>query len=572
MGVPGFFMWLWKNYKTRNFVFQKDNIKDNMLNDIINTIDYLLIDTNCLIHPMCFKVLAENSEIKNNDNLEELMIKKVLEYITYLIDYIKPKKGVFIAIDGVAPIAKIKQQRSRRFKSVHDRELWDKIKQKHKKPINHFWNNSAITPGTYFMFKLHNNILEWSAKQKLQIIYSSCNTPSEGEHKLLQFIRNNQKQNKTFSYVLYGLDADLIFLALSTQCDMVYLLREANQMDSSEKSESLNFVSIKIMKECIIETIYESYKKLNESDIELISNNVINDFIFLCYLLGNDFLPHLPSLNINKNGIEILVEMYVKTLFETQSYLLKINKHIKVNNIFLVKLLKMLSNKEEEILKLHFGKNKRKLYCSSSERYDIEIFKIENLQFEIIDNVMLGTDNHTEWRKRYYKHYFGCMTEESIDAFCEDFVNNYLIGLKWVTMYYFDKCPSWDWYFPYDHPPFLLDIVKYIEKININKIGFSEGQPLEPFEQLLCVLPQQSAYLIPQSLKKLMTNGMEEIAHLYPTDFNQDMLNKSKYWMAIPLLPPLEIDLVKKVYNSNKHLLTKDEQFRNRICDDIIFN
>ena len=74
MGVPGFFMWLWKNYKKTNFVFQKDNTMD--------MIDYLLIDTNCLIHPMCFKILAENSEIKNNDRLETLMITKVLDYIT----------------------------------------------------------------------------------------------------------------------------------------------------------------------------------------------------------------------------------------------------------------------------------------------------------------------------------------------------------------------------------------------------------------------------------------------------------------------------------------------------------
>ena len=47
------------------------------------------------------------------------------------------------------------------------------------------------------MEKLHNKIISWSKEQKLQVIYSSCNTPSEGEHKLLQFIRTNQKENNT---------------------------------------------------------------------------------------------------------------------------------------------------------------------------------------------------------------------------------------------------------------------------------------------------------------------------------------------------------------------------------------
>ena len=176
MGVPGFFLWLWKNYKKSSFVFTKGKLeKEKKDDDIKNTleelesIDYFLIDTNCLIHPMCFKILAENND-NSQDILEGKMINKVIEYIEELIDYVKPKKGVYIAIDGVAPVAKIKQQRSRRFKSVHDKELWDKIKNKHSKPLSNNWNNSAITPGTQFMEKLHNKIMSWSKEQKLQII------------------------------------------------------------------------------------------------------------------------------------------------------------------------------------------------------------------------------------------------------------------------------------------------------------------------------------------------------------------------------------------------------------------
>jgi 5'-3' exonuclease len=607
MGVPGFFLWLWKNYKTTNFVFQKEKIiieditkytkidekklerlkykneENQLLLYDLDNIDYLLIDTNCLIHPMCFKILAENQDIKNQDKLEGRMIEQVLNYITYLVDYVKPKKGVFIAIDGVAPVAKIKQQRSRRFKSVHDRELFDKIKAKHGKPISNFWNNSAITPGTIFMEKLHHAIIKWSEESKLQVIYSSCNTPSEGEHKLLQFIRNNQKENKNFSYVLYGLDADLIFLALSTNNDNIYLLREANQMNKNEPAEKLNYVSIKIMKECIVETMTKEYKdtlfgnlKTNLPEVKLNNNNLINDFIFLCYLLGNDFLPHLPSLDIHKDGIEYLITSYIEVFTDMQSdkqiYLLDIKEKIKINTEFLQKIVEKLVEKEEGVLREHFATGRRRMNNNSGDEYEKEMFKIENLQFKIIDPIQLGSDNPIEWRKRYYKHYFGCETEESIENFCKLFVRNYLIGIKWVTMYYFDKCPSWDWYFPYEHPPFLSDILKYMGEVKMNKITFSEGKPLKPFLQLLCVLPQQSNYLVPNCLKKIMTNGNSSLAHLYPIDFEQDFLNKSKYWMAIPSLPPLEIDFVKYIYNKYQNELSKEDQFRNRLCDNFIFN
>ena len=109
MGVPGFFLWLWKNYKQSHFVFQKEKLlvkdiklmKNNNEKQInnkeqidrinknneeikqiineINEIDYFLIDTNCLIHPMCFKTLADNPDITNTDKLEEKMINTVVE-------------------------------------------------------------------------------------------------------------------------------------------------------------------------------------------------------------------------------------------------------------------------------------------------------------------------------------------------------------------------------------------------------------------------------------------------------------------------------------------------------------
>ena len=77
MGVPGVFLWLWKQYKKSNFVFNKNKLDDEMLSSQVKNIDYLLIDANCLIHPTCFKVLAENPDFKENDAKQD--------YFAYLL-------------------------------------------------------------------------------------------------------------------------------------------------------------------------------------------------------------------------------------------------------------------------------------------------------------------------------------------------------------------------------------------------------------------------------------------------------------------------------------------------------
>ena len=572
MGVPGFFKWLWNKYKKTNFVFEKSDKLDKNLKEKIDTIDYLLIDANCLIHPTCFKVLAENSDFKNQDNLENKMINASIKYIEKIIDYVDPKVGVYIAIDGVAPAAKIKQQRTRRFKSVHDREMWDNIKKKHNKPIDKFWNNSAITPGTEFMEKLHFQIITWARNKKInsniQIIYSSYKSPSEGEHKLLQFIRTNKEQYK---YVMYGLDADLIFLCLSTNSENMFLLRESNQMDKNKNKDTFNYISIDIMKELIVNTILLKETEPNKNLID--SNNIISDFIFLCYLLGNDFLPHIPALNIYTNGLDIILDKYIKLLSINNYKSFIINTNVTINTKLFIKLISMLSSEESDILKNEYN-TKRKFYkCKSTDPYDIEVHRIENLQFKINDPIMLGSDKSSEWKKRYYKYYFN-INNDDIEEFSYKMVEDYMNGLLWVTKYYFDKCPSWTWYYSYDYPPFLEDMLLFLEKnktFNFNDIKFEYGSPLKPFNQLMLVLPPQSSYLIPKQLYDVMYSKKSLISYMYPINIKQDFIGKHNHWMGIPQLPKIDLKLVKDVYNSYEKQIPSDIMNRNKKLDILKF-
>jgi 5'-3' exonuclease len=546
MGVPKFFAWLMRNYKQKKFIFSV----------IEHEIDWFLIDTNCLIHPICFKILAEESEKTtiNHKSLENKMINAVIEYIDKIIKYVDPKKGVYIAIDGPVCAAKMKQQRQRRFRSYHDKEVFDKIKNKYNVPQTYFWSNSAISPGTKFMHKLHLKLIDWCNKQTIKIIYSSANTPGEGEHKLLDFIKKNKKP---YSYVTYGLDADLVFLMLVTKLDNVYLLREAQHFDGS-KDETLNYVSIKIMRDCIQNTF--------ESEIQNISLNkerIVNDFIFLCYFLGNDFLPHLHALDIKQKGIETLIRTYMETyLLSDEKYLLS-KDSLTINQPFLEIFIDKLALNEDAMLTKNYNK-KRHYHYINNDGYKKELEKIENVLFKVTDNIGIGVNSN--YRFNYYNYYFG-VTIDELEDFVKTLVQNYLIGIRWTTYYYFQEIPDWNWFYPYDYPPFLSDINKYM--INMNDIKFTKGKPITPLEQLLIILPQQSSFLLPKSLAKLTTNPKSSLAHLYPLDFNIDFLYKHKYFEGIPWLPNMENKLVNHMFNKYKNELTEEEKVRNRL--DSIF-
>jgi 5'-3' exonuclease len=552
MGVPGFFLWLTKKYKNNNLITKKTLTKKT---------DYLLIDANSLIHPICFKVV-ETSFVNNTEELEHKMIKSIIEYITSLIELVAPQKGTYIAIDGVAPIAKVKQQRLRRYKTIHDKKIWDSIKKKYNEPIPPYWNNSAITPGTQFMKKLHDYILTWMKSTTFKIIYSSCYTPSEGEHKLLQYMKINSNNN----YVIYGLDADLIFLSLSSNVKNIFLLREGKEFNKEDTG--YNFVNIDILNSLISTTIKEYINKNNNiiNISKINDDNLIKDFIFMCYFLGNDFLPHIYALDIYNNGIEQLIINYSITLqhifLENNDIQFIINDN-NINIPFITEFIKNLKNNEEETLKHNYYNIKKKVNIEGTP-YQREILRIENILFKIDDPVKLGFDNLLLSRQRYYKHYWN-VDDNEIENFSKNLVKHYLIGLKWVTNYYFDKCNSWNWYYPFDHPPFLTDIYNYINTININTISFNIGRPLKPFVQLLCVLPPQSNYLLPYSLKFISTNS--DIIYLYPNDFEIDLINKKKYWMGIPALPELNINAVKIIFKKYKNKLTNSERILNKTLD-----
>lgn len=606
MGVPGFFAWLLKKYK---------NNKNIILKSVDKKIDVFYLDANCLIHPQSFKVLAHFADldnIKDKNKLEQYMFTRIIKYIDYLIDIIDPNES-YIAVDGVAPMAKMNQQRKRRFMSLYDNEIIQNIKRKHDKKFSSIWTNTCITPGTEFMENLHNEILRYIKNKNKKIVYSSYHTSGEGEHKILQNIKKKSKLQNDLVNVIYGLDADLIFLAMSSQQQNMYLLREESHFNQNGKdsksvnelydiledvAEDLNFVCIDEFKKCINEQMKQNIKlaiscelndmdsldgldSLDSADLEqqlefntsLDNIDFTSDFIFICYFLGNDFLPHLPSIDIKINGLDFILKCYANIYNQLKDNLICFSKNkVTINYDFLDLFVECVSVEEDDFFKTILPKYKSiiaKRRCPSANSYDKDIWEFENMKnVAVTDNIRLGESDATQYKFRYYEEYFKVLDyqTELVNNMCKEYVK----GLLWVTKYYFEECYSWFWQYPYTHAPFITDISRYLRKSSnqkeLNDINFTDiayNKQLTPCIQLLAVLPSSCSYLVPNSYRPLLTSYDSPIVDMYPIKFKIDMIGKDQHHKCIPIIPTVEIDRIIDAVGICK--LSDKEKIRDKI-------
>ena len=282
---------------------------------------------------------------------EEQVFLGIFSYIEHLFSKIKPRKTFcqsastlddadrpVMAIDGVAPRAKMNQQRSRRFRTAKEaKEAREKAERKGEAlPKEAAFDSNAITPGTPFMARLSAQLKWWVNKKVsedadwrgVNVILSGHEVPGEGEHKIMEYIRLAKAQpdyNPNLRHCLYGLDADLIMLGLLSHDPHFCLLREEvtfgprNRKGASKpgpgKLDGANFYLLHL-------SLWREYLDLEFQDLahrtdlgfEYDLERVIDDFILLCMLIGNDFLPHLPGLHINEGAMSLLFGIYKRIL------------------------------------------------------------------------------------------------------------------------------------------------------------------------------------------------------------------------------------------------------------------
>jgi 5'-3' exonuclease len=474
MGIPLFFKKITSDFK--------DVI---ITSELSKEISRLFLDFNCAIHYCSNELKKQNKKISNHD-FEHALIESCIQYIETLEKYTKPTHLIYISIDGVVPMAKITQQRKRRFLSDYKNTNND-VKE---------WNSNAITPGTNFMKKLVVALEQYSKRRNdIKIIVD--NEKGEGEHKICHFIQNTDIINNTYD-VIYGLDADLIILSmLSRNCDNILLLRENMKLNGS-----FIYMNIQSTKQQIVKQFSDMISNQESND-----NQIIKSYVFITFMLGNDFLPHMSYINLRYMGVEKLLNAYAEVYIEQKEHIMTSTNEINLK--FLTSFLEVLSKNED----FEFEQQERKYYETVAyNKKDIENYPLIEKYPNIIKSHKPG------WRTNYYHYLFeNNINSDIVSRVCSEYIN----GLLWMIDYYFNQTTNWYWFFKYDYSPTIVDLSNYVmSKTRLNNDTSYSYREIKPLDQLTMVLPPSNIYLIPsEKHKEIVQNISLGYTHNYPITF-----------------------------------------------------
>jgi 5'-3' exonuclease len=496
------------------------------------------MDCNSIIYDSVYGLEAaiKKGELKQPEDFENEVILLVIEKIKNYIKIINPTHTVFIAFDGVAPFAKMEQQRTRRYKTWFMKNVDLGIDKKES-----IWNTSAITPGTNFMNKLSklidNEFKYTECKYNIKKMIVSCsNECGEGEHKLFEHIRKNDFFN--YNVAVYGLDADLIMLSIFhlKYCNNVFVFRETPEflknsipvhaIDQNNPTHP-HFLDIKHLSTCI----------LDEMKCKFPDPIRIHDYVFLCFFLGNDFLPHFPAMNIRTHGIQALLDIYRLCMGNTPDrfFISKTNGAILWKNVGI--FVNEIAKREHEFLiNEYFVRDKldKRKYLETTPLEKEEILLNTPIIYRSEEKYICPQE--PKWEKRYYKTLFH---NDNIKDICI----NYLEGLEWVYKYYTNECIDWKWKYKYHYPPLFSDLNKFIPHFEMNFIKNGKQTSFSPYTQLAYVLPSSNLELLPKNICVFLKDNYSE---LYPDNYDFQWTFCRYFWESHPLLPEISNELLEQ--------------------------
>jgi len=531
-----------------------EDVTTDQETDLLDNVK-LFLDFNCAVYYVL------KPEFKDDDTL----IVHTLDYLDTLVKVCKSVDFLYIALDGVPPRAKMEQQRSRRFHSVCKKKKANEINQKYgteldKTNYNFNIDTNMITPGTKFMFKLSKAIRKHLSESKLydtiNVIFSDASSPGEGEHKILSYIKSTTFEHDD-KLVIYGLDGDLIMLSMIANKPHMYLLREAAQYGGYSKEyfgHKYLFLDIDNLKDAII----DSFQSIASELIESKKPRFIVDYIFLCFILGNDFVPKIHWFSLYEGGHTRLLTAYFEIYNHSEEHL--INEDMtQINHFMLMDIFQYLMNYEEKAIKSTMKKRRGYRMPIKDEMTERERQQLLTDYLPMMHlNVEQDIDPYTyNWKHRYYKLCFGFNgSKENISSVTEA----YLKTLKWNLDYYFKGCTNWSWYYPFHYAPTAEDIFSTMETYNINNFKFVKDEPIDCQSLLLMVLPYESRRYMTNDITRNLEANMDDILTYFPVDYGLNLPFHRYYYECSAIIPRFDYSIIKSFIKKCK--ITEEERER----------
>ena len=499
MGIPKFFSWFSRN----------DPFSTTVSTDRPEDVYFFGIDLNAVIHPAAAEetdvaainmggsyVMSEELFYQRRANI----FPRVWQKIVGLTNTIRPRKILMIAVDGVAPQAKMNQQRNRRFKSAAAR-----------KPEAIFDSN-AITPGTPFMIELDKYLQEQFRKVKEQgllsnvfpptVLYSSHLVPGEGEHKIADYLRslnaNNQKA------VIYGADADLTMIysmvlkasqqggapgwddillfrnsvtrsekkpidivrelqVTQTGVDAASLLREMESLLIAGGGESAQaiiklkdlerFFSVNPEASKKVYQLSQALSGISRLGIEAIVSlkqlqvileklfdgaaAPVDDFVTIIFLIGNDFLPHFPTFERVHDALNTLIGGYYEYIQQNKGKNIGITTGSNINWPNFAAYLRYITEKYNDILLKLWGENRDAVIKFPSIIAENCVQRITVIGAETTCERKLDVAKFNNlWYVYLFSSKLGSPVVQPTQDDIDRILGHYLEGVSWVYNYY----------------------------------------------------------------------------------------------------------------------------------------
>lgn len=399
------------------------------------------------------KIKTEACCIDMNSMLYKFFSKDKQKFIHHVLDFINRLKydHIYLAFDGTAPMAKMVQQKMRRIQVDYSNDDIHPI---------------MFTPGTELMEYVRNAIIQYTNG----VIVSSHRVPGEGEQKIMRWIRTTNHK----SYTIIGNDADILLLAMT--CDNVYVSNDGEMID------------IEFMKHDIVQRFGN-----------------IESFMFMTFLLGNDFLPCLGGL---ENLYKVLEFIFEKRL----------GKNI-------VKGLSIQWNKLDSIineLKFEFPTFPRKGFNKALDT----LMNERDYTFYLRQKLKCGEDNNYSVNGKVVE---------------QDMINNWRQMIQWNIRYYLGYPVSWKLYYSFHDVPSLTMLQQ--SKSHTNYID-DNSVPLKPINAMLTVLPYWWHHI---SNCKEYPEFRKQFPEQYPRNVKMKNDSNIKFYMEKPMIPFPNYDQSKSI-------------------------